>query len=323
MMQNLLSGILAVVIALTSMCGGLMNSNADRPFAAEINVELKGDPAALAIGGQSADSSKAIMDLISSLAIRIAGTADVGQLQIKLKDEPVASLNVQRQEDSWAVVSDLFPTSLLRVKNDTLASMMSQMNTSAGSVPGNLDFAAIADAAKVPFEQLLEQFRAKLGEPETGSFTVGGVEYTQKAIYNLTTKEALQMVLTAVKAIVSNETVSGIISQFSPNFTPDSLDETLENVLAADDADQPVLSAAEYRNGADKSAQEIVLSKDGQSIEILAAVDGKITTVTLHALDQLEGTIVYSDVEKELKAILTLSSPTGMIQLDIDVDVDV
>ena len=324
MMQNLLSGILAVIIALTSMCGGLLNSNADRPFAAEIGVDLEGDPAALAIGGQSADSSAAIMDLIGSIAIRFAATADVGQLQIKLKDEPFAALTVQRQEDGWAAVSDLFPTTLLTVKNDTLASYTAQSSpvTVNGSPAASMDFAAVIEAAKGPFEQLLEQLRAKLGEPETGSFTVGGVEYTQKAVYGLTTKEALEMVMATVKTILSNETISGIISTFVPDFSADSVDQAMADIMAADEADQPVLSAAEYRNGADVSAQEIILAKDGQSIEFLWAENGKIITALLSALDQLEGSMIYDKEDRNMKLDLVLASPTGVMQVMCEVDID-
>lgn len=323
MMQNLLSGILAVIIALTSMCGGLLNSNADRPFAAEIGVDLEGDPAALAIGGQSADSSAAIMDLISSIGIRFAATADVGQLQIELKDEPFAALTVQRQADGWAAVSDLFPGVLLTVKNDTLASFAAQSSpVTVNGSPASIDFAAIFEAAKGPFEQLLEQLRAKLGEPETGSFTVGGVEYTQKAVYGLTTKEALEMVMATVKTILSNETISGVIPTFVPDFSADSVDQAMADIMAADEADQPVLSAAEYRNGADVSAQEIILAKDGQSIEFLWAENGKIITALLSALDQLEGSMIYDKEDRNLKLDLALASPSGVMQVMCEVDID-
>ena len=43
---NFLSGILAIIIALTSLSGGLVTGGADRPFTVEFGIEqLEGDPA--------------------------------------------------------------------------------------------------------------------------------------------------------------------------------------------------------------------------------------------------------------------------------------
>ena len=296
MMTNFLSGILAVIFALTSLCSGVMGFSAEHPVTTEIGIALDGDLSMLT-GSVSGDTSGVIAKLLSALSIRLSADASVGQMQVKLNGNPVASLSVQKQEDGWAAVSDLFPTTKLTVKNESLASAIPAEGNSLSMLSG-LDLTGVAEVVLGHVGPALEALQGTIGEPEAGSFTVGGVEFTQKTPYNITTKEALELILPAVKEIVSNETISGFAAQLGQDLDPESVQESLEEIQAKDDSELPALSAAVYSNEAGDTATEVVMEKDGEGISFVAVSSGKVITVTLEAMNQMNAVLVIDEESK-------------------------
>ena len=171
MMTNFLSGILAVVFALTSLCGGVAGIGTEHPVTTEIGVALDGDLSMLtgSFGaGQSADAVGVIAKLFSALTIRLSADAAAGQMQVKLNGNPVASLSVQKQEDGWAVVSDLFPSTKLTVKNESLAAAIPAEGISLSALSGlpaaddglyaEAEFLARLDDAVAEYDRIAETY---------------------------------------------------------------------------------------------------------------------------------------------------------------------
>ena len=311
---NFLSGILAIIIAITSMCGGLMTGGADKPFTVELGFEqLEGDPSSVGVAGQSPAVTSAVMKLIGLISFRLSASGTTGRLDVKLNGDPAASLAVRKQEGGWAVVSDLFPSSILTVKDESLASLTAAQGSTVPSLPGGAEQEAFFASVQEPFEKMMESFRSKAGEPETGSFTVGDTAFTQKTPYTVTTKEALELALTAAKTILEDESVAPFISRMSPDLTPESLDQTLEEIRAKDDSELPVLSVAEYSNEAGDDALDIAMEKDGQGIGILAVTTGGVTSVSVKALGLLNGLLVINPERKEYSFDLQLAADQGMV----------
>ena len=101
---NFLSGILAIIIAITSMCGGLMTGGADKPFTVELGFEqLEGDPSSVGVAGQSPAVTSAVMKLIGLISFRLSASGTTGRLDVKLSGDPAASLAVRKQDGGWAV----------------------------------------------------------------------------------------------------------------------------------------------------------------------------------------------------------------------------
>ena len=125
-MSNLFSGILAVIIALVSMCGGLTNAQVDKPVSIEISANLDGDFSSM---GESAAMVQPLLGLIGELTIGFAADpAGVGELRVSRSGAKLASFAVQKQEDgSWVAVSNLFPSYAITVKDETVQAMTSQM----------------------------------------------------------------------------------------------------------------------------------------------------------------------------------------------------
>ena len=116
---NFLSGILAIIIALTSLSGGLVTGGADRPFTVEFGIEqLEGDPASLGVAGQSEATTSAVMKLLGLISFRLSANGTAARMDVKLNGDPAASFAVQKQDGGWAAVSDLFPSLMLTVKDE-------------------------------------------------------------------------------------------------------------------------------------------------------------------------------------------------------------
>lgn len=311
---NFLSGILAIIIAITSMCGGLMTGGADKPFTVEFGIEqLEGDPSSLSIAGQSETVTTAVMKLIGLISFRLSADGTTGRMDVMLNGDPAASLAAQKQDGGWAVVSDLFPSSMLTVKDETLTSITAAQSSSVPSLPEGTDPDAFLASVQEPFEKMMESFRSKAGEPETGSFTVGDITFTQKTPYSITTKEALELVLTTAKTILESESVASLVAQVRPDFTPESLDQTLEDIKAQDDSEQPDLSVAEYSNEAGEAALEITMEKDGQGIDFLSVTSGSMTTVSLNMLGMLDAHLALNPENREYALDLQLAADQGMV----------
>ena len=313
---NFLSGILAIIIALTSLSGGLVTGGADRPFTVEFGIEqLEGDPASLGVAGQSEATTSAVMKLLGLISFRLSANGTAARMDVKLNGDPAASFAVQKQDGGWAAVSDLFPSLMLTVKDETLSSFTAAQGSSVPSIPEGTDPAVLIASVQEPFEKMMEAFRDKAGEPETGSFTVGNVEFTQKTPYNITTKEALELLVGTAKTILEDESVASLIAQFKPDFTPESLDQALEKIQAGDDSEQPALSVAEYSNETGDTALEITLEKDGKTVSFNAVTSGSVTTVSLNVPGSLDALLALDQENKEYSLNLQASAYEGPVSV--------
>ena len=311
-MQNMLSGILAVIFALTGMCGGLGNSGLSLPVTAELSVSVDGDLSAIGVPAQSEAVTGALTKLLDAVSIRLASSGDTAQMSVMLNGNPFTSLSVQKREGGWAAVSDLFPATMLTVKDETLALAAGNPDSSLS----NMDFASVGAVAVLAFAKVTAAFQEKLGEPETGSFTVGGVEFTQKTPVNCTTKEAAEIVLTAVKDILSNQNVAAVLSASGQDFNPEKVGELLESLQNQDEAELPVLSAAIYAGDEGNSAFDLLLEKDGQAMSLCSVTTGQVTNVTVSVPDQLSASIVADEENKQYDLNAVFTMPQGAVNLN-------
>ena len=316
-MQSMLSGVLAVIIALVSMCGGLTSSNVSNPVTIEFSIGLDGDLSSMDATGVPVETLKSMLNDIS---FRIsADPANVAQLQVLLGGEPAASLSVKQQEDVWAAVSSLFPNTVVNVKNETVAGMMGQMMNGGSDMMTSLKeqiTPELLQAIVAPIEEATSELAAKVGPVEDGTFVVDGITYTSKTPWNITTKEAGLVLLGAVKKIVSDEKVAGLLGGFGLSDAADKIDETYAQFESAADEDMPALSAAQYSN--DESAcAEIILTKDEQSIRCVAARAGEVLTVNLSVLGMLEAGMKVDSKAQTFDLSVQFASEGSMVDLTL------
>ena len=324
---NILSIILALVIGLTGMCGSVPADS--QPVSVEAGITVEGDLSILAAasgafgsagsetgegseGSEGNDQVSAIMNavksLLSALTVRFAVDSSAAQMEILLNGAPAVSLSAKAEDDGWAAVSSLFPSSVLTVKNETMQAMSGSI--AQGIDLSSIDKDAVAEAVKAPVEQLIDGFKATAGEAETGSWTVGGTEYTSKVPYNVTTKEAVEMVLETVKAILSDERVAGLAAMLGDSASPEQLEEALASIKDRDESELPVLSAVEYSNEAGDTCVELNLANEEQSMGMLIASAGQVTKVDLDAMGQLTLSLVIDQENRQYDLTAAFISET-------------
>lgn len=315
-MSSILSIIIAIVIGLTSMCGGV--SAVGKPVSLEAGITVDGDLSALAAQGntQGLEVIEPLKKLLNALKLRFAADASTAQLEILLDGTSAASLSAKAEDDGWAVVSSLFPSTKLTVKNETLKSF-TEAAAASNPLDAMGDITALGESLQGELEALGQAFKDKAGETETGSFTVGGVEFTSRTPYNVTTKEAGKMVLETLKKIVSNEAFASWAASFGQAPTTEQLDQALENIEASPDEDVPALTFAEYANEAGDTGLEILLEKDGQSMGLTAVTAAKVTTANLDIFGQLTASLVVDQENQQFDLNAAFASGEANLKIAV------
>ena len=268
-MQNMLSIILAVIIGLTSMCGGV--ANVGKPVSMEGGIAIDGDIAGLAtaVGGEMAGQTAQMFDMlkniISALSFRVAADATTAQGEILVNGESAISFAVKQEGEGWSAVSNLFPSAKLTMKNETLAQYTSMMGPVA-SMNFSMDPTALGNLAAQPIAELTAALLEKIGEPEIGTYEIHDVVFTTKAPINMTTKEALTLILDKIQPILSSESVASALAMAGQGFSPEKLNQAIEELKNKDESELPVMDAAVYGSEDGSACFVINLTKDEETI---------------------------------------------------------
>ena len=102
---NLISGIMAIIMMLTAVCGGFGQAKLENPVTVEIGVGLDGEIPEGMISGTTPEMAAGIVELLNILSIGFSADATASALTIKLADNPVASLGVKDSGETWQAVS--------------------------------------------------------------------------------------------------------------------------------------------------------------------------------------------------------------------------
>ena len=274
-MNSLFSGLMAIFIAFASICAGV-----GAPVSTEVSIGVDGDMSQMA-------SSFAVLPLLKNFSLYASAAPTSGELTIKVDGEPAATVSVQQTEDGagWSAASNLFPTTELTVKTETLQSQEAQdMLTSMiplpiGSIREQLNPEAF-QALLTPVMQVIGAFTQSAGEPEVGEFVLDGVTYSMKVPYNITYKEAMTLLINAGKQIVANESAAQLLAMFGRSIDPDSLDAALQ-ALDASEETLPTLDIAQYVNEAGAFAFEGKLIQGSMAYELFFSYNGSDAKATL------------------------------------------
>ena len=274
--SSIISGIMAISMMLTAVCGGFGGTKAAQPMTVEVSVGLDGEIPEGIISGTTPEMAAGLVELINILSIGFSVDSTAAQMQINLADSPVASLGVKDNGDSWQAVSDLFPGTVLTLTKEEADALTQQLFASTipadtSSAPSSLtdvlaklDVEAITPVFEAKFAELAAAFEEKFSEPEAGEYLVGEKTYTKKSVLNMTSKEAATLAVTAVKDLLANEAISSLIASLGGIVNMESIEETLTNIANTTDEDAPDLSVARYLDDAGDSCVAVVVSKKDQ-----------------------------------------------------------
>ena len=274
---NLISGIMAIVMMLTAVCGGLGQAKVEQPVTVEIGVGLDGEIPEGMISGTTPEMAAGIVELLNILSIGFSADATASALTIKRADNPVASLGVKDNGTTWQAVSDLFPGTVLTLTKEEADALTQQLLSSvvpAGTATpaqssltdmiAKLEVEALTPVIDAKVQALTAAFEAKFSEFEAGEYLVDEKTYTKKSVLNMTAKEAATLFITTVKDILAEESVAALIASFGGVIDTKSLEETLTNIANTPDEEAPDLSVAKYLDDAGDSCVAVVVSKKDQ-----------------------------------------------------------
>ena len=291
---NLISGIMAIVMMLTAVCGGLGQAKVEQPVTVEIGVGLDGEIPEGMISGTTPEMAAGIVQLITVLSVAFSADASASALTIKLADNPVASLGVKDSGETWQAVSDLFPGTVLTLTKEEadaltqqlLASMIPAGTTTAQAGLADLlakfNVEALTPIIDAKTKELVAAFEEKFSEFEAGEYLVDEKTYTKKSVLNMTAKEAATLFITTVKDILAEESVAALIASFGGVIDTKSLEETLTNIANTPDEEAPDLSVAKYLDDAGDSCVAVVVSKkDQMDVTVTVADTASDETINL------------------------------------------
>ena len=273
---NLISGIMAIIMMLTAVCGGFGQAKLENPVTVEIGVGLDGEIPEGMISGTTPEMAAGIVELINVLSVAFSADASASALTIKLADNPVASLGVKDNGATWQAVSDLFPGTVLTLTKEEADALTQQLFASvvpAGTTTAQagltdllakFNVEALTPIFDAKTKELVAAFEAKFSEFEKGEYLVGDKTYTQKSVLNMTSKEAATLFITTVKDILAEESVAALITSLGGDLSTLNIDETLASIANTPDEEAPDLSVAKYLDDAGDSCLAVNVSKKDQ-----------------------------------------------------------
>lgn len=319
---NLISGIMAIIMMLTAVCGGFGQAKLKNPVTVEIGVGIDGEIPEGMISGTTPEMAAGIVELINVLSIAFSADATASELTIKLADNPVASLGVKDSGATWQAVSDLFPGTVLTLTKEEADALTQQLLAStvpAGTISAltsltdllaKFDVEALTPIIDAKTQELVAAFEAKFSEYEKGEYLVGDKTYTQKSVLNMTFKEAATLLITAVKDILAEESVAALITSLGGDLSTLNMDETLTNITNTTDEEAPDLIVAKYLDDAgDSCLAGNVSKKDQMDVTVTVAETEADKTINLLLVAGDQGSVTGSVVTDK-------ASGQGIFSLD-------
>ena len=319
---NLISGIMAIIMMLTAVCGGFGQAKLKNPVTVEIGVGIDGEIPEGMISGTTPEMAAGIVELINVLSIAFSADATASELTIKLADNPVASLGVKDSGTTWQAVSDLFPGTVLTLTKEEADALTQQLLAStvpAGTISAltsltdllaKFDVEALTPIIDAKTQELVAAFEAKFSEYEKGEYLVGDKTYTQKSVLNMTFKEAATLLITAVKDILAEESVAALITSLGGDLSTLNMDETLTNITNTTDEEAPDLIVAKYLDDAGNSCLAgNVSKKDQMDVTVTVAETEADKTINLLLVAGDQGSVTGSVVTDK-------ASGQGIFSLD-------
>ena len=280
-----LGGVSAVGAEETAAAPEVVEAVPEAPAASSgtihLKVNLNADTIAALAGAANETAAKQvpmIVELVNSLDIAMTSDGKDAEMVVSVKDTPIANLGVIKDGEKMLLVSDLFPSYALAVSSGDMGAMtggMSGFGATGFAMPQVSLSEEQMGALAAPFTKVLEDLQTKVGAPEAVEETMYGAAFTVKTPVNLTTKEFLEMILPAVKEVVSQEAFSSVLEQMKArgmqvNFSAEDIDKAIADLSEKKEEELPAMNASVYSNEAGDSLFAVNLTKEADVVDIKA-----------------------------------------------------
>ena len=218
-----------------------------------------------------------VIALLNYSSFRVVTASPVSQVDVLLRNTPIISLAGEKTDAEFRLVTDLLGGQVLVFPADAVPQLASLF--SAG---GTADFSHKWVGTLSSF---LEQVGSSAGTPESGTWELDGAVFTTRTPLDVDTRTLVESFLTTLKGLVTDGPLSSLSGSVSAIPTPEKIDETLEWIRNADEADLPAAAAARLSNEAGDVFWDFLLEKDDLRITFSLSIVGGAFRARIDALD--------------------------------------
>ena len=214
-----------------------------------------------------------VLPLLSNLGGRLVYADNAGQMDILLKGQEVISAAVAQTEDGFAFTSDVIPSYVLVLSNDTIQKLIEQVTSQMNAGMKDLDMEAIMNAAMNYVGEYMGVVQSSLaiGEPEVGEFTIEDVPFNVKTPVTVDAKAMALAALNMVKKMAQDEAFASLLSSAGA-VDLSKLDEAIAKVENSTEENTPAVAFDVYN----------AVTEEGTASEYFAVV-GTLDTKTEQA----------------------------------------
>ena len=276
-MKKILAVLTALMLVL-SLSFGAVAETAAEGSTTNVKLTLNSETVSALAGGN--ETASTVVDLLNTLTIQAVSDGVDREITVSLKDHPVLGFALLSDDASMSVLSDLFPSYILKV--DAAAFGAAAVQPDASALAG----------LQEKFSAIGEQVLSKVGAPETISEELYGAAFTVKMPIEMTTKEVALLGLNGIKSILSTGMLDSYLAQLKQvgvnvDLNAEQIDQAISSVEAKSDEELPAMDASLLSNEAGDALFRALLTKDEQDVNItMGSVAGGVV-VDLAVLNQL------------------------------------
>ena len=255
-MSAFLTIFLAVIMAVSPMGGKTVNLTEPVSFDAGVKLDAESVLAIfsgteLEVPEETQQGIKAVADILGVLTFEGTVAGDTVEVDLQAGESSLATFGMKFGEEGAVIASSLLGTQVLSATEETLQEMQEGQTTfSVGQGLSFADYRSLMDTiGQLDGEQirqdcieagdaLAKAIGDKLGETETGAFTVDGMAFTGKTPVNMTYPEFMELLMNAFKELVGKDSLKPIVQKAGAEIEKD-IDSAIENLRNQPEDQQP------------------------------------------------------------------------------------
>ena len=257
-MSSILSALLAIIMAFSSIGGA--TAVLEEPVSFDAKINLDGDGILALAGDELPEETKQtiaiVKDILSVLTLKGVASKDGAELDLLAGEDVFVSIGVKNTEDGGLLAaSSLLGSMVLSVSAETLQALQEEVQASTSEASAGLDSLQNLDKEQVTkdiaeiTEKAMKAFEEKKGEIETGDFTVDDLKFTARTPVNMTYTEFMELVLNSTKELLAKESLQPIVQAASKDKDLIAeIDKEIEKLNNMPEEEKPEVQFAIYSN---------------------------------------------------------------------------
>jgi len=305
-MKKLISTLLILAVLLCSAPALANTLNTDKGLTAEFSVNVNSSAVMQLIGSAAGmeDTVGNVLSILNNLKIKLAMKGQAGQLDMSLKNKQLIALGFGAENGGYTLVCDLLPEYAFHLSAETLQKINQELSK---SIPTDINVNEAAKALLRPLDNLLNAVSQKVGAPESGSYTVDGMEFNARIPVDLTKKEAELLLLQYAKEVVADPAAEPLLIPLSAFFVTNTPSEDVDLKEAFNEALDSIIASTEQYG--DETSLDIVIYGDVSEYGVASKTYAEIKFDSYNTayVGQIDNCFVLKVVENDGGHLLSIS----------------